>query len=141
MGTAAAVVVGEAAEWVEPPDIIARLLPDYPLMWAMFGVARPPAEGATLRGLADTMAVGWQVADGADTVTYLRVLGSAPRMRAEVRHAGQLVGRVEAKLHRDGTPVSARLSVPSVPARLDISIVATESVPPFPPSVWAPPAR
>jgi hypothetical protein len=140
MGTAAAVVFGEAAEWVHPPDIIARLLPNYPLMWAMFGVARPPAESARLRGIADSTVVAWQAVDGADTVTYIRVLGPASRLRAEVRRAGQVVGRVDAKLHRDGTPVSARLSVPSVPARLDITIVAIESAPPFPPALWAPPA-
>lgn len=140
MGSAAAVVIGESAAWVQPQDIIARLLPNYPLMWAMFGVARPPAAEAALRGTADSTVIAWQAVDGADTVTYMRVLGSAPRLRAEVRQAGQVVGRVDAKLHPDGTPASARLSVPSVPARLDITIVAIESAPPFPLPVWAPPA-
>ena len=140
MGSAAAVVFGDSAAWVKPQDIIARLLPSYPLMWAMFGVARMPGEDAVLRGLADSTVIAWQAVDGADTVSYTRVLGSAPRLRAEVRHAGQVVGRVDTKLHPDGSPVSARLSVPSVPARLDITIVATESAPQFSPSVWAPPA-
>ncbi|HEU4681128.1 MAG TPA: hypothetical protein VFS51_05245, partial [Gemmatimonadales bacterium] len=38
-GAASAVVIGDRAVWTEPPDAIARLVPNYPLMWAMFGVA------------------------------------------------------------------------------------------------------
>jgi hypothetical protein len=105
----------------------------------MFGVARLPEEDAVLHGIADSTVIAWLAVEGADTVMYTRMLGSAPRLRAEVRHAGQVVGRVDTKLHSDGSPVSARLSVPSVPARLDITIVATESAPPFSPIVWAPP--
>src|SRR3954447_26815735 len=52
-GAGSAVVIGEQAVWMEPPDAIAKLVPNYPLMWAMFGVAREPPEGANLRGLAD----------------------------------------------------------------------------------------
>ena len=43
-GAASAVVVGDRALWTDPADAIARLVPNYPLMWAMFGVARMPSE-------------------------------------------------------------------------------------------------
>src|SRR5690242_8725652 len=39
---AAAVVVGDSARWVEPEDVIKKLVPNYPLMWALLGVARLP---------------------------------------------------------------------------------------------------
>ena len=37
-----AAVIGESPLWTEPPDAIKKLVPNYPLMWAMFGVARLP---------------------------------------------------------------------------------------------------
>ena len=43
-GAASAVVIGDQPLWTEPPDAIAKLVPNYPLLWAMFGVARPPGE-------------------------------------------------------------------------------------------------
>src|SRR5215212_7853577 len=50
-GAAAAAVVGDRPLWAEPPDALKKLVPNYPLMWAMFGIARMPDEGAALRGL------------------------------------------------------------------------------------------
>src|SRR5215207_4827517 len=52
-GAASAAVVGDRPLWTEPPDAIEKMVPNYPLMWAMFGVARLPEDGATLRGLAE----------------------------------------------------------------------------------------
>ena len=45
-GAASAAVVGDQPLWAEPPDAIEKLVPNYPLMWAMFGVARLPEAGA-----------------------------------------------------------------------------------------------
>src|SRR5919106_182573 len=52
-GAGSAAVVGDRPLWAEPPDAIEKLVPNYPLMWAMFGVTRLPEDGATLRGLAE----------------------------------------------------------------------------------------
>src|ERR671924_896209 len=49
-GAASAVVVGDQPLWAEPPDAVRKLVPNYPLMWGMFGVARPPSAGAGVRG-------------------------------------------------------------------------------------------
>ena len=49
-GAASAAVVGEQPLWAEPPDAIEKMVPNYPLMWGMFGVARLPEAGAELRG-------------------------------------------------------------------------------------------
>src|SRR5918992_6279956 len=61
-GVASAVVVGEHPRWTDPPDAIARLVPNYPLMWAMFGIARMPPGGAELRGFANGSTQAWQYA-------------------------------------------------------------------------------
>jgi hypothetical protein len=134
-GSASAVVVGDRAIWTEPADAIARLVPNYPLMWAMFGVARLPAEGVELRGLATESTQAWQYAGATDTIEYARTIGDRGRLVAEVRQAGNLIGRAETTLNSDGTLEKARLTVPSAPAQLDITFLSTERDS-FAPDIW-----
>ncbi len=141
LGGAAAMVVGDEARWVQPPEVIAQLIPSYPLMWAMFGVIRPPPPGARVRGQQDATTTALEWASGIDTVRYSRRTASPGTLRAQWQRAGVTMGIVETRLDARGAPVSARLTVPSVPARLDLTIVADSTAPAFPPSVWTPPAR
>lgn len=134
-GAASAVVVGEQPVWVEPPDAIQKMVPNYPLMWAMFGVARLPKDGASLRGLADGQVTTWQYADAADTTEYVRTAGSPVKLVAEVRRAGEVIGRAETTLDSTGAPLSARLTVPSEPARLDLTFSSTTQAD-FAPETW-----
>ncbi|HEU4830004.1 MAG TPA: hypothetical protein VFT04_12490 [Gemmatimonadales bacterium] len=134
-GRGAAVVVGDSARWTDPPDIIERLVPSYPLMWAMFGVERMPPSDAALRGSSDSAGTAWQWAAGSDTVTYLRRIAPA-RLIAESRQAGRIVGRVETELGPDGRPTISRLTVPSVPARLTLTFTASAPSESFPPDLW-----
>jgi hypothetical protein len=136
-GAASAVVVGDRAVWTEPPDAIAKLVPNYPLMWAMFGIARMPAEGVELRGLSKDSVIIWQYAGPADTVQYARTAGDPVRLFAEVRHAGELIGRAETTLKADGSPIKARLTVPSPPAKLDLTFLSTTRDT-FAPDIWLP---
>ena len=136
IGGAAAMVVGNQAIWVQPPDIIARLIPSYPLMWAMFGVMRPAPPGARSRGLREGGRIRLEWVQGADTVRYLL---EPAELRAEWQRAGTTMGVVETRLDAGGRPVSARLTVPSAPARLDLTIVADSVVSAFPPGVWVAP--
>jgi len=140
IGGAAAMVVGDQARWVQPPDIIARLIPSYPLMWAMFGVIRPPPPGARIRGTHGEGGLLLEWASGVDTVRYSRRTASPGTLRAEWQRSGVTMGTVETRLDADGAPVSSRLTVPSVPARLDLTIVADSIALAFAPSVWTPPA-
>jgi hypothetical protein len=136
-GAASAVVIGEQPVWMEPPDAIAKLVPNYPLMWAMFGIAREPPEGVDLRGLADGKLLAWQYAGARDTVIYSRSSGESERLIAEVRQAGTLIGRAETTFGSDGTPVKARLTVPSAPAQLDLTFLSSERSS-FAPEIWLP---
>ncbi|HEU5305156.1 MAG TPA: hypothetical protein VFU40_10970 [Gemmatimonadales bacterium] len=136
-GAASAVVVGDRAVWTDPPDAIARLVPNYPLMWAMFGVARMPASGVGLRGLTRDSLTAWQYAGPSDTINYVRVAGDPVKFTAEVRHAGELIGRAETTLKPDGIPLKARLTVPSAPARLDLTFLSTTRAS-FAPDIWLP---
>ena len=136
-GAASAVVVGDRAVWTEPPDAIARLVPNYPLMWAMFGVARMPPEGMELRGISQDSTTAWQYAGATDTVQYARTAGDPIRFVAEVRQAGKLIGRAETTLRPDGVPIKARLTVPSAPAKLDLTFLSTTRAT-FAPDIWLP---
>jgi hypothetical protein len=136
-GAASAVVIGARAVWTDPPDVIARLVPNYPLMWAMFGVARLPPDGVTLQGLSRDSITAWQYAGATDTVQYARTAGNPVRFVAVVRQGGKLIGRAESTLQPDGVPIKARLTVPSAPAKLDLNFLSTTRAT-FAPEIWLP---
>ena len=134
-GAASAAVIGDQPLWAEPPDAVKKLVPNYPLMWAMFGVARLPQNGDSLRGLSEGATTAWQYANATDTVSYVRTAGKTGKLVAEVRHAGKVVGRAETTLDANGTPVAARLVVPSVPAKLKLTFLSTARAD-FAPDIW-----
>ncbi|MEO8201215.1 MAG: hypothetical protein ABI679_11885 [Gemmatimonadota bacterium] len=138
-GRMAAVVIGDRSIWAVPEDQVAQILPDFTLLWAMFGVARLPPSQAGLRGIENDGVTAWEYAMGRDTITYARTRGNPAKLSAEVHRGGKLFGRVETKLSASGQPVSARLTVPEVPAQLDIQFVATTDQAAFPPDTWLPP--
>jgi hypothetical protein len=135
---AAAAVVGDSALWVEPEDAIKKLVPNYPLMWALLGVARMPESGAGLRGVTAGNTIVWQYAEGTDTLEYARTQDSQVKLVAEVRQAGKVVGRAETRLGPDGSPQTSRLTVPSVPAQLDLTFLSSARSAPFAPDTWQP---
>jgi hypothetical protein len=136
-GAASAVVIGDEAVWTEPADAIAKLVPNYPLMWAMFGIARRPAEDVALRGLSSGAVTAWQYAGARDTIEYVRITGHTSRLVTQVHRAGELVGRAETTLDSGGLPLKARLTVPSGPARLDLTFLSTARDS-FAPETWLP---
>jgi hypothetical protein len=139
IGKGSALVVGDSARWVVPERSVEDLVPSFPLLWALLGVGMPPHEGARLAGLEQDGRTAWRYADGADTVDYLRQTGDPVTFSAEVRRAGKVVGRTRMTRRADGTPVKAQLTVPSVPAKLEITFYATVPTPAFPPEIWARP--
>ena len=134
-GAASAAVIGSRSLWAEPPDAVKKLVPNYPLMWAMFGIAQMPEPGDSLRGLADGETIAWQYANATDTVSYVRTTGKSGRLVAEVRQGGKVVGRAETTLDSTGVPLTARLVVPSVPAKLNLTFLSTTRHD-FAPEIW-----
>ncbi len=139
IGKGSAMVVGDGPRWVVPERSVEDLVPSFPLLWALLGVALPPADGDRLAGLEQGDRTAWRYAHGADTVEYLRVAGNPVSLSSEVRHDGKVVGRTRMTMRPDGTPVKAELLVPSVPAKLEITYSATVPIPAFPPEIWARP--
>ena len=134
-GSASAVVVGERAIWTEPADAIARLVPNYPLMWAMFGIARRPTEDTKVRALSTSSTRAWQYAGASDTVEYSRTTEGSGKFVAEVHQGGELIGRAETTLDSTGVPLKSRLTVPSAPAQLDLTFLSITQDS-FAPDIW-----
>ena len=134
-GAASAAVIGDQPLWTEPPDAVAKMVPNYPLLWGMFGVARLPENGDALSGITHGDVTAWRYTGGADTLSYERTAGKAGRLVTEVRHAGQLVGRAETRLDSAGAPLSAKLVVPSAPAKLALTFLSTGRAE-FAPDIW-----
>ncbi|MEO7985635.1 MAG: hypothetical protein ABI766_03805 [Gemmatimonadales bacterium] len=134
-GAASAAIVGDSLLWADPPDAVTKLVPNYPLLWAMFGVARLPEDTDSLIGVSRDGLTAWRYVSGADTVSYVRTTGTTRKLVTEVRHAGQLVGRAETTLGGNGAPLTARLLVPSVPAKLALTFLSTARAE-FAPDIW-----
>lgn len=139
IGKGSALVIGDSARWVVPERSVEDLVPSFPLLWALLGVAMEPKQGARLAGLEENGKIAWRYADGADTVEYLRQNGDPITFSAEVRHGGKVTGRTRMTMRADGTPIKAQLNVPSVPAKLEITFYATVPTPVFPLETWARP--
>jgi len=139
-GRAAAFVAGDTALWADPQEDVQKLVPNYPLFWAMLGIARGPGPGSTARKFADGTITAWQFVAGGDTLEYVRETGTANRLIAEVRQAGKRLGRVETKFGPDGLPASSRLVVRSPAAKLDLTFYQNEKARPFAPDTWTRPA-
>lgn len=139
IGKGTAAVVGDSAIWVVPERSVEELVPGIALLWAVLGVAETPPEGARLLGLESEGKAAWQYVTADDTVTYVRSGSDPVTLAAEVRRGGKVVGRTSMTMKADGTPIKARLSVPSVPSKLEITFYATVPTAAFPPEIWARP--
>ncbi|MGH7753993.1 MAG: hypothetical protein ACREN5_14385, partial [Gemmatimonadales bacterium] len=139
-GRGAAFVIGDTARWAQPEEEVRKLVPNYPLLWAMLGIVRLPATVEEVRRFADGRVTAWQFVSGLDTTEYAWIRDPEPRLIADVRHAGGRIGRVETRFDAEGRLRTSRLDVPSGPARLDIRYVSTERTDGFPPDTWTPPA-
>jgi hypothetical protein len=139
IGKGSAFVVGESKVWVQPEKSVEDLVPSYPLLWSLVGIALKPPADAKLLGLQSEGSTAWQYANGADTVSYLWVDGNPRTLSSEVRHAGKVIGRTTTTVRPDGTPVKAQLLVPSVPAKLTVTYYASVPTQSFPPDTWVRP--
>lgn len=139
-GRAAAFIVGDSTQWAQPEEDVRKLAPNFPLLWAMFGIAQLPADPGAVFRFEDERVTAWRFVAGADTLEYAWVRGPEPRLIADVRGADGRLGRVETVLQADGTLKSSRLDVVRPPARLSLTYGSTAQPADFPPDTWSRPA-
>ncbi|HEX9164797.1 MAG TPA: hypothetical protein VF862_02730 [Gemmatimonadales bacterium] len=138
-GRGAAFVVGDSALWAEPEEDVRKLVPNYPLLWAMLGVARMPGAVTEAARYQDAKLTAWRLVSGADTVEFARIAGPPLKLVAEVRLGGERIGRVETVFAEDGAIKSSRLDIPRAPARLDLTYVSSSRTQPFASDIWVRP--
>jgi hypothetical protein len=135
-----AFVAGDTAIWAEPEDEVKKLVPNYPLFWAMLGIARVPEPQATVKRVADGIITAWQFIQQGDTLEYIREGSPAGRLIAEVRRGRRRLGRVETNFGPDGLPTAARLIIPEREGRLDLTFTQNQKANGFAPDTWTRPA-
>jgi hypothetical protein len=139
-GRGAVFVIGDSLQWIQGEEDLKKLVPNYPLLWAIMGLPRLPIFTEVTR-VQDQTLVAWRFVNGSDTVEYARIVGPPLKLVADVRRADGRVGRVETVFGPDGSPKSSRLTVPRVSARLDITYVSSSRPNGYPPEIWVRPPQ
>lgn len=134
-GAGAAVVVGGETVWARPERNFRSLVPAVALLWAALGIVNAPDPGAGLYRARD----GWRFVTGGDTLDYRYVAGAARQLDVEWRRDGAVLGRGTTELGPGGLPRLARFEFPEQGARLQLTVVASDTNAVFPPSLWRPP--
>jgi len=118
-----AAVVGDSALWAEPREEVEKLVPSYHLLWALLGVARPPAAGWATESRQDakTMNSTVRYTHGADTVEYVAIHGGQSRLETRVVVGGKPIGQVSALFDQLHHISRSRLTVLTSPVQLDIT--------------------
>ena len=146
-GSGAAVVIGDSVLWADPAKNFRSLVPAIPMLWAAFGMVRPPADDAAVFGaqLVDSVRqqrrVVWRFVQRDDTLDYV-VTHSAGRgslLEAEWRQRGTVVARSRSQLDASALsprPVSARVDFPEASGRFELTVVALDTAAIIPPALW-----
>jgi hypothetical protein len=140
-GNGAAAVVGDSALWAEPQEEVNKLVPSYPLLWAMLGRVRPPPAGSSLRGFEAEGVRAWQSVLGVDTVDYLLVTGARSELVADVRQGDTRIGRVHTTFDAEGRLLKSRLDIPSGPARISLDFSGHQVINSVPDTLWLRPTN
>ncbi|HWC75623.1 MAG TPA: hypothetical protein VG454_16980 [Gemmatimonadales bacterium] len=150
MGSGAAVVIGDSVAWADPEKNFRSLVPAIPMLWAAFGMTRPPASDAAVFGtrLDSTVSAAsapttrrrsaWRFAQVEDTLDYI-VTDSAGResmLEAEWRRRGKVVARSRSQLDSLERAANARVDFPEAPARFELTVVAVDTAAVIPPALW-----
>lgn len=134
--TGAGVVLGDSIAWADPADDFRSLVPAVPLLWAAFGIARPPGAGAEVAGVTTAGAVLWRFVTGPDTLSY-RWTESPRQLEAEWRRGERVVARSRTTYDAAARPAAARIDFPDAGARFELTVVSVDTAAVIPPVLWS----
>lgn len=134
--TGAGVVLGDSIAWADPADDFRSLVPAVPLLWAAFGVARPPGAGAEVAGGPMPGGVVWRFVSGPDTLSY-RWSDSPRRLEAEWRRGERVVARSRTTFDAAARPAAARIDFPDAGATFELTVLAVDTAAVIPPLLWS----
>jgi hypothetical protein len=133
-----ALVVGDEAVWSAPEGDVDNLVPVAPVLWAALGIVRQPVEGSRVLGSETPERHAWRYATEDREVDYIRVMGARPRLLAELREGGRILGVVETALDSAGTarPVTSEMRFPAQRSKFSLTVRQVDSVAAYPPGTW-----
>jgi hypothetical protein len=132
-----AVVVGTEAVWAEPEGDFRSLIPVAPVLWASLGIAVPAPDGAVVLGRDEPGQRAWRYAYGDEELDFIHERDSTPRLLAELRRAGRIVGVAQVALASDsGPPTAAGMRFPRDGSRFSFTVQRVDTVPAFGPDTW-----
>jgi hypothetical protein len=146
-GSGAAVVIGDSVLWADPEKNFRSLVPAIRMLWAAFGMVRPPAEDAELFAaqLVDSLSrkrrVVWRFAEAQDTLEYLATdtAGRALSLEAEWRRRGERVARSRTQFDAAQRPSSARIDFFEAGerrARFELTVGVVDTTAVLTPALW-----
>jgi hypothetical protein len=134
-----ALLVHDSAIWSEPPDDVNQMIPAVPLFWAAIAHPMPPAPDDTIFGIATATQRVWRYANGTTVIDFVEELGSTPRLRAELRRNGRIVGQTDVRLDSTATrPLEATMAFPADASQFAFTVEAIDTVAAFDSTTWHP---
>jgi hypothetical protein len=132
-----ALVVGDEAVWAEPEGDFASLIPVAPVLWASLGIVVPAPVGAAVLGMDEPARRAWRYVYGDEELDFIHERDSTPRLLAELRREGRIVGVAHVALAPDvGPPTSAVMRFPRDRSRFSFTVRQVDTVAAFGPETW-----
>ena len=134
VGRATLVLAGDSA-WSRPGTLVQQVLPSRSLVWAMFGVVRPPDRVVSVERNVTADHRTWRVADADGIVTTLDLRGDTLLGASEAR-GGQALGRLDLTRDAAGAIVRAEATDVEHGARFTVNVDHRETGGAFPSEIW-----
>ena len=134
VGRATLVLAGDSA-WSKPGALVRQVLPNRSLVWAMFGVVRPPDSVASVERSEAPDHRAWRVTDGDGVVTTLELRGDT-LLGASAARGERPIGRLA--LSRDSTGAVVRAETVDLEhsIRFVMDVDRRETGGTFPSDIW-----
>lgn len=134
LGRATLVFAGDST-WVAPEELAGEVLPPRAIVWAMFGVVRPPGPDMRIEAseAADRRLYRLTARDGLTTLLELR---GDTLLGATQTKGGRLVGRLVLTRDAAGALVKADATDAEHGARFIVRVDHREASEPFPSEIW-----
>jgi hypothetical protein len=134
LGRATLVLAGDSV-WAQPDRIVSQVLPNRALVWAMFGVVRPPDGLASVERSQTADHRVYRVAGADGIVTTLELRGDTLLGASQAR-GERPVGRLELTRDSAGMIVRAEATDFEHSARFVVNVEHREAGGPFPHEIW-----
>ena len=134
VGRATLVLAGDSA-WSKPGALVRQVLPNRSLVWAMFGVVRPPDSVASVEKSESPDHRSWRITDGDGVVTTLRLRGDT-LLGATAARGERAIGRLA--LSRDSTGAVVRAETVDLEhsVRFVMDVDSRQTGGTFPSDIW-----